>query len=260
VQLASVLFFKASAWKEEGDYDLPLKWLNIIKPQKSHLIQDSFHFSQGGYFGLRDSHNKAFAMMSYPKFNFRPSQCDALHLDFWLDGQNLLRDGGTFSYNAGDKYIEYYGGTASHNTVQFDRHDQMPRLSRFLLASWPKAKNVVWELKQRYCQASYKDYLGCYHKQEVTLFNDKLLVIDKIKGFKSKAILRWRLKPDNWIIEGNTVTNGSHVIKVISDTEIVRFELVEGKESRYYYQEKTLPVLEVEVVSESKITTEYKYK
>lgn len=259
VQLASVLFFKASAWRESGDYDLPLKWLGLEKPPEQFLVQDNFHFSQGGYFGLRNNHNTAFAMMTYPRFRFRPSQCDALHLDFWLCGENLLRDGGTFSYNAGQDYIDYYGGTQSHNTIQFDDHEQMPRLSRFLLGSWVKAKELVWNNNQPYCQASYKDYQGCYHKRQVTLSDDRLLVIDSITGVKNKAILRWRLKPDNWAISSNMATNGSHTIKITSDTNIVKMKLVDGRESRYYYQETSIPVLEVEFASDGTITTEYNY-
>ena len=35
-----------------------------------------------------------------PQAPARPSQADALHLDLWHRGVNLLRDAGTFSYNA----------------------------------------------------------------------------------------------------------------------------------------------------------------
>lgn len=258
VQLASVLFLKSSAWEKAGSYDEPLKLLGLSKPKQALNKPSSFHFAQGGYAGLR-SQTGAFVLFNYPIFRFRPAQNDALHVDFWLDGVNLLRDGGTFSYNAGQAYIDYYGGTQSHNTVQFDEHEQMPRLSRFLLGAWLKAENVHWDEARQYCSASYRDYLGCSHKREVSLSNSMLRVVDDIHGVQKKAILRWRLSPGKWIIEGNRITNHIHSITINSNTDIKRLELVEGKESRYYYQETSIPVLEIEVTSDGQITTEYNY-
>jgi hypothetical protein len=34
--------------------------------------------------------------------------------------------------------LNYFAGTASHNTIQFDDRDQMPRVSRFLFGDWLK--------------------------------------------------------------------------------------------------------------------------
>ncbi|PCI61312.1 MAG: heparinase [Gammaproteobacteria bacterium] len=259
VQLASVLFLQKKAWSKEGEYDLPLQWLKIVLPQSCLTPVTNFHFDQGGYFGLRSREGKAFLMMTYPKFRFRPSQCDALHVDFWLEGQNLLRDGGTFSYNAGDQYINYYGGTESHNTIQFDHSEQMPRLSRFLLGGWLKAKDIYFNSASGNCQASYTDLHKNKHLRNVTL-NDKILLIeDVISGFNQSAILRWRLQPGTWKVDGHSLTNGKQFITVHATASVIRFELITGKESRYYYQETEVPVLEVELAQAGSIITEYKY-
>ncbi|EGR0068671.1 heparinase [Vibrio vulnificus] len=258
VQLASVLFLQASAWAEDGDYDEPLALLQLRKPQNNLQTPASFHFERGGYIGLRNQ-SGTFALFNYPKFRFRPAQNDALHVDLWRDGVNLLRDGGTFSYNAGQDYIDYYGGTQSHNTIQFDGHEQMPRLSRFLLGAWLKAKNVNFDEHQLTGQAGYRDYQGCEHHREVSLTETSLIVVDQVSGVKNKAVLRWRLAPDDWQIQGQKVTNGNHQILINSDVKIDRLEIVEGRESRYYYQESSIPVLEVEISSDGKITTEYQF-
>ena len=258
VQLASVLFLQASAWPVSGNYDEALALLQLRKPQKNLQTPVSFHFEQGGYIGLRNK-SGTFALFNYPKFRFRPAQNDALHVDLWRDGVNLLRDGGTFSYNAGQDYIDYYGGTQSHNTIQFDGHDQMPRLSRFLLGAWLKAKNVNFDEHQLTGQAGYRDYLGCEHHREVSLTETSLTVRDQVSGVKNKAVLRWRLTPDDWQVQGQKVTNGNHSILINSDVKIDRLEIVEGRESRYYYQESSIPVLEVEISSDGKITTEYQF-
>ncbi|TMX58608.1 heparinase II/III family protein [Vibrio rotiferianus] len=258
VQLASVLFLQASAWPVSGNYDEALALLQLRKPQKNLQTPVSFHFEQGGYIGLRNK-SGTFALFNYPKFRFRPAQNDALHVDLWRDGVNLLRDGGTFSYNAGQDYIDYYGGTQSHNTIQFDGHEQMPRLSRFLLGGWLKAKNVNFDEHQLTGQAGYRDYLGGEHHRKVSLSETCLTVTDQVRGLKNKAVLRWRLTPDDWQVQGQKVTNGNHSILINSDVKIDRLEIVEGRESRYYYQESSIPVLEVEISSDGKITTEYQF-
>jgi len=258
VQLASALFLNQCAWQGEGDWNLTLKWLGVSVPKSKPLKQTGFHFPQGGYFGLRVA-NSAFVLLNYPKFKFRPSQCDALHVDFWQDGKNILRDGGTFSYNAGEQYINYYGGSQSHNTVQFDNREQMPRLSRFLLGDWLRAKDIFYDIEQNTCQAAYTDNLGSTHTRAISLLDHCLRVEDDISGFNQCAILRWRLSPGNWQIKGNVVFNGMHALTIKTDIDIVRLELLVGKESRYYYQESEIPVLEVEVTQSGKIITEYQY-
>lgn len=258
VQLASVLFLQTSIPKEYGSYDELLSFLQLSKPEMSLDVPVSFHFDEGGYIGLRNP-SDAFVLFNYPNFSFRPAQNDALHVDFWLDGVNVLRDGGTFSYNAGQDYIDYYGGTRSHNTIQVDEHEQMPRISRFLLGDWLKVISVKFNEELLTAQAGYRDYKGCEHFREVSLTDSSLMVIDRVKGVKNKAVLRWRLNVNNWKVEGQKVTSGSHSILIGSDVKINRLEVIEGKESRYYYQESSIPVLEVEILSDGKITTEYQF-
>ena len=48
------------------------------------------------------------AMLRYPRFRYRPGHADALHLDLWLGDRNILRDGGTYSYNAERKWLNYF--------------------------------------------------------------------------------------------------------------------------------------------------------
>ncbi len=260
VQLASALFCNESAYSADGDWNLPSKWLGIKIPSKRKSKPKSSYFKDGGYSLLRVGN--AFVLFNIPNFRFRPSQADALHVDFWLGGENLLCDAGTYSYNSDDDVLTYFGGTASHNTIQFDDRDQMPRLGRFLFGAWLKAKDVipVTEKNERVMtSAGYKDYKGGHHYRTVKLSDRKLQVVDKVSGFKRKAVLRWRLQPDNWLVKGIEVSNGEHVITVKADANLVRFELVDGLESRYYLKKTRLPVLEVEVDEPCTITTDYSF-
>lgn len=257
VQLAACLFLNEVAYVEDGDWDLPLKWLGLNKPTNLITKRVSVDFELGGYALLRNKN--AFAMFNYPRFRFRPSQCDVLHLDFWHQGENILRDGGTYSYNAGSQFIDYYGGSISHNTVQFDDHEQMPRLSRFLLGCWLKTmdKSKLRVQKNRSLfSASYRDRFGCSHKRAVSLSETSLKIMDTLTCFEEKAVLRWRLQPGDWKFTEQGLTSSDYLLIINADVAIKRIELVTGFESRYYYQQTELPVLEVEVQYPGTITTE----
>ncbi|MNZ99796.1 Heparinase II/III-like protein [compost metagenome] len=202
------------------------------------------------------------AMLRYPRFRFRPSQADALHLDLWLDGRNLLRDAGTYSYNTEPQWLNYFPGTASHNTVQFDDRDQMPRLSRFLFGDWLKTSTLQPLQEQNGSisfAAGYRDGHKASHRREVHLNAGSLRVIDQLEGFQHKAVLRWRLEPGQWRIDGNTLSNGEHELQVLATMPIVRFELTAGWESRYYLEKTEVPVLEIEVHQPGSLTTEYRW-
>tara|TARA_R110001583_G_scaffold169781_1_gene322974 strand:- start:7682 stop:9496 length:1815 start_codon:yes stop_codon:yes gene_type:complete len=260
VQLASALFLDKSAYKGDGDFNIPFKWLELKIPEQSIASKAPKDFIDGGYAYLITSN--AALYFNYPMFKFRPSQSDVLHIDFWLNGENIFRDGGTFSYNAGQKYIDYYGGVKSHCTVEFDSHEQMPRLSRFLLGDWLKTsikKELVVTNEEQTVTAGYKDRFGCEHTRTIKLQPCSLVIQDIISGFKAKAVLRFRLAPAAWKLVGNSIVSELCTINFSADVTIKRIELTAGFESRYYYQESEIPVLEIEVHEPGVLTTEVKF-
>lgn len=257
VELASNLFRGISVFPAVNDQ---LAWLGVVKGRVVKRELASACFNQGGYGILREG--GSFVLLRFPRFRFRPSQADALHLDFWLDGKNLLRDAGTYGYNKAAKWLDYFSGTKGHNTVQFDDRDQMPRLSRFLFGSWLKTQYVQGPLEQEGKQtfeASYKDAEGAIHARSVALAAASLEVGDKVAGFTHKAVLRWRLQPGSWQWQGSTLVCNGHKLSVSADVPIARIELTEGWESRYYQEKTATPVLEVEVHQPGKLTTHYSW-
>lgn len=260
VQLAMALFANARAYTAEGPWNRPLRWLGIELPQTLAEQPASQLFDDGGFAVLR--RGPAMAMLRYPRFRFRPSQADALHLDLWLGGRNLLRDAGTYSYNTEAQWLNYFPGTASHNTVQFDDRDQMPRLSRFLFGDWLKTSTLE-PLREQAVNisfaAGYRDGRKASHRREINLDAGSLHVVDQVAGFQHKAVLRWRLEPGHWRMAGNSLSNGEHVLQVQASIPIVRFELIDGWESRYYLEKTQVPVLEIEVHQPGSLTTEYRW-
>jgi hypothetical protein len=260
VQMAMALFSKKSAYGS-GAWNEGLRLLSIPVPSVFCAPLSSEHFPNGGFIVLRN--RNVFLLFRYPCFNFRPSQADALHIDFWEGERNLLCDDGTYSYSVNKAQNECISGTGSHNTIQFDDRDQMPRISRFLYGEWlkvDKVKFVKGGEDELYASAGYQDYLGARHDRSIDLNQKYIRIVDSIAGFKNKAILRWRLVPGSWSIDGNTISNGENKLSISTELTIYRFEIVEGWKSLYYLQKTSLPVLEVEVHRPGVIISTYEYK
>ena len=257
LQLASVLFNKKRAITLSGIWDLQLGWLGIDLPALALDQPKSRDFDCGGYAVFRQK--EVSLLLRYPRYKFRPSQSDALHLDLWVGGLNVLRDAGTYSYNVNSDVSEYFNGVEGHNTVQFDQRDQMPRLSRFLLSSWLKTDyfEPLAEVGDSInISAGYTDHWGASHRRSVELSKKKLVVKDLVSGFEKSACLRWRLPLDNWSLENNTITNGKIRIVISSDIGDLQLRIIEGTESIYYLKKQPITVVEARTKSHCQITTE----
>ncbi|MFP3977883.1 heparinase II/III-family protein [Marinobacter sp. KMM 10035] len=261
IQLASALFKNEKAVTEVGEWDMPLRLLSIAEPLVKTPAVMSQLFNHGGYAAIWD--DRCFVLFRYPRFRFRPGHEDALHVDLWLNGENILRDGGTFSYNTIEPWQSYFPGVKAHNTIQFDHREPMPRVSRFLVGEWLKTSSfepLQLATEGQRVAAGYRDYLGASHERRLNVTDGLLRIEDVITGFKDSAILRWRLQPGDWTFSGQAVTLRGVKIEVRADTPLRRVELIEGWESRYYGQKTQLPVLEVEVASSGRIVTDITWK
>ena len=260
VHLAAILFLKARAMTDQGHWDWPLIWLglpgggNALPPRRSRTCDD------GGYHILRAG--DAMACLRYPRFRFRPSQADALHLDLWAGGRNLLRDAGTYSYNAADGSSEFFAGTAAHNTVQFDGRDQMPRIDRFLFGDWLAAEAVeavAEDAAGASAAAGYRDGAGARHHRAVRLRADGFSCVDRINGRFDQAVLRWRLHPGDYVLDGPCVTGKHLSLSMEAKGARPRLTLTSAPESRHYLQRSEVPVLEAQVDAECIVTTEGRF-
>src|SRR5262249_24143151 len=102
LQLASMLFTAGPALSS-GPWDEAAAWLGMGVQVKSQERAEpaSAVFPDGGYVVLRNSKG-VMVMVRTPKGNFRPPHADALHIDLWSRGHNLLKDGGTYTYGDDD--------------------------------------------------------------------------------------------------------------------------------------------------------------
>lgn len=252
VQLAAALFQDEDAFGP-GPWSESQRWLDVPDGQKAAPLR-SASFDDGGYHVLRKG--RAMAVLRYPRFRYRPSQADALHLDLWHAGRNLLRDGGTFSYNADG--AEWFGGTSAHNTVTFDERDQMPRLGRFLFGDWLRAETVQMVQTDGdavSAAAGYTDGVGARHHRQVSLTPTGLTCVDTLSGPFRQAELRWRLCPGDWFLEGDTLRGEGVVMNVETEGETLVPVLGTTYESRYYQHRDPVPLLSLSLPNPGRIVT-----
>lgn len=165
------------------------------------IADGPFSFSQSGIFGFRNR-NTLFWIpnVSYLK---RPSQADALHIDLWHNGVNLLPDGGSYRYNTDPKLSKYFMGTESHNTVMIGNEDQMLKGPRFIWLDWTKAVESYWRMEGdvpvfRGVARIYRYRGEVMHARTVRLDLAKreMKVTDELNGSGQFRQL-WHLTPDN---------------------------------------------------------------
>lgn len=223
--------------------------LSVPPPDTAAFPQTHFYRDGGYVVWQRDDSTKAL-LRCVPVFRHRPTHCDLLHFDLWVRGKNILRDGGTYSYNCDEPWLSYFSGVAAHNTIGFDDTDPMPKLSRFLYGEWPRGTNAF---DGERATSEFRDYRGIEHGRTVIPTRDGFCVEDRIQGRFRTAILRWRLAPDlNWTLTPDGCrADGGFVLLIVTspDRSVVQRRIATGWESRYYWQKSELPVLELAVSS-----------
>jgi len=255
-QLASALFNGCRLYGV--DCNGILNWLDIDMDKVPHNAKNeqSKLFKHGGYVSIvRDSHK---GLLRYPNLKFRPCQADFLHLDIMVDGESIISDGGTYSYNKGRKWLNYFSGIESHNTIQFDGTEPMPRLGRFLFGKWPSGKLLSFyeDRTQTSVQVKYQDYLGRSHERGVFVENGIWTITDKASDFSEHAILRWRLHKSNWSVIGNQVVSSKAKMSFEVDKNVImEIKIVKGSESRYYNEVLEADVIEAKIYEACTIKT-----
>ena len=256
IQLAAALFMNVDAFGD-GLWNETLSWFGVPRGEFSKTI-GSKTYIYGGYHVLRKK--ESMAILNYPKFRFRPSQADALHVDLWKNGKNLLRDGGTFSYNS--KMSNWYSSTAAHNTIEFDKQNQMHKISKFLFADWLKTKEINLVKNYENClvaSAAYKDNFMNTHKREIILTENTFICNDKIDGNFKEACLRWRLIPEQWQIKDKILRNLNYSISIEINGKLITPTIDKTFESDYYYKQNEVPMIYIKVDKPSILVTKFTF-
>lgn len=175
-------------------------------------------FEKSGYFLIREKDTLTF--MRCGKWNGKQGCTDELHLDIWHNGENVLFDGGSYSYNTTPKLVRYFSGTESHNTVMIGDNDQMQKGPRFVWMYPPTIlKTDVFETDQEYAisgQIVAFKHLGnnIIVKRELRKKKGLLewYVLDSVLNYGAEdARQLWHSRPSNLVIESNSNTRETGV-------------------------------------------------
>jgi hypothetical protein len=124
-----------SRWKQLGAYP-PEQTSRGFPDGGLYVIRDTWAadtdvaFLRCGPFGLGGEGHCAHA------------HCDLLSFVLWVQGQPILVDSGTYTYQ--DPWRDTFRLTAAHNTVMIDGHDQAIPLHKFSWKHVPEARCVEW--------------------------------------------------------------------------------------------------------------------
>lgn len=162
--------------------------LKSLSSSSKTVAVEPQHFSQGGYYTLRDIETLTFIRCG--TYKDRPFQADNLHLDIWVNGENILRDAGSYLYNTDEKWINYFAGTASHNTLMLGNYDQMQKGPRFVWYDWVKKAEGQWKVESEKfifegrIRAFTQAGKNIYHRRKVTKIKSesKWLIEDWIEN------------------------------------------------------------------------------
>jgi len=249
--LASALYNKPIPEKFVTSHNL----IEMFKTPTIHVEKkapNSKIFSQGGY--LKLVRKDGMALLRAPKYLFRPSHSDALHIDIWQDGINWIRDAGSFSYALNSHELDAFSGTQGHSTIQFDNRNQMPRLSRFLFGDWLTPSHLEFSKSDNRMSVAYTSAKNNYHSRSVNKIKKGWEIQDEISGKFKIAVLRWILNPSDWAIKGDTISNGKISLNISSNHD-VSLKLKNGVESLYYMSKVPVPILEIECSTGCSINT-----
>jgi hypothetical protein len=184
--------FKASAgqWDEKSHWLLGEEGAKIFESLPDVKSKPgSRAFREGGYCVMRtEDHLLIFdcGPLGYLS-TAAHGHADALNLLVHANGQPLLIDPGTYAYQEGGKWRDYFRSTAAHNTVVVDGLDQSEMQGDFLWGKKANAKLLHWQSNDTFDLAiaehdGYKN-IGVIHQRTVLFYKpDWVLVVDDLRG------------------------------------------------------------------------------
>lgn len=188
----------------EGPWDEDCLWLTgeIPPTQDAERIPEpmSSRFDEGGYYTLRRSNEKTWAMIRCHTYKDRQGHRDALHVDLWWRGINILRDCGTYQYYIPGRpdMEDYFSSMSAHNTVQVDGSDALEKVSRFLVFPWGRAtvRHFSDNDSVAYFEGESFDYdrspWNVLHRRAVlSLYRGIWVIIDDLLGHGEHSARWW---------------------------------------------------------------------
>ena len=178
-------------------------WYGLSNPTIITPNQDNLYtFPIGGYYLMQEEDVKTFIRCG--KYKDRPAQSDNLHIDIWVNGQNLLWDSGSYKYNTDKDTIRYFNGCEGHNTLSVAGADQMLKGNRFIWFYW--IKEACGQLKEEPDSFSFRGGIKAFRQIGKKIIHRRIVsktkketcwqIIDRVENTQGKELtIYWHVNP-----------------------------------------------------------------
>ncbi len=201
-------------------------WYGVQPENIEEVKRDEINvFENSGYYIIQEDDIKTFIRCG--AYKDRPAQSDNLHLDIWVNGENLLRDSGSYMYNTDKKYLNYFNGCEGHNTLSIAGEDQMLKGGRFIWYYWVKKTSA--KLVKQSNSFNFEGQINAFkqlnkniiHKRSINKESKskEWLVKDSVTNSSRKIYQYWHLplnKKDQIEIK-STDALGNNLIPIIEE-------------------------------------------
>lgn len=187
--LVSALLSEPSVRPASWEPDLRCGLLGLSDPGAPPPVQGSC-FAAGGYTVFRPAWGMV--VFDHGPLGFASTgghgHADALSVWVHRDGVPIVVDAGTHRYHDAAPWRTWSRGTASHNTVSINGHDQSRMTGAFNWGRRARASLERVSLGEGTATASHDGYLPILHRRTVTVRDDGFDLIDRVEGEGSAAV------------------------------------------------------------------------
>lgn len=226
-------------WGEDGRATYEALSNQATKPT-THL------FSHSGYAVLRDKAN--IITFDWGSLGYLATaahgHADALSLTWRVDGKPFLVDSGTYAYQEGYEWRDYFRSTRAHNTVVINGRNQSEMQGAFLWGKRATSRLLHWQTSAEFDwivaeHDGYKD-LGIRHQRSLLFVKPHwLLVVDDVIGDGEPHIEQlWHLPPHSQLTEMSNAVDIS-----LADTRVQMVWLNEAKGNISILQGQQSPLM-----------------
>jgi uncharacterized heparinase superfamily protein len=180
---------------DTGDYTPLLQLAARLLAREDLLESGAGDYPDGGYFVQR-TRDRYLIFDCGPLGDGGHGHYDALSVEAWANGEPLVLDPGRYTYAEGEPNLRrWFRGTAAHNTVCVDGHDQTPYARG--RSSLPSA--VATFLGRTDDTLAGEVRSPCYeaiHRRRIRLVDGGWIIEDELDGERNHRYdLRWHLPP-----------------------------------------------------------------
>lgn len=230
-----------NALYDKGKHEEELIWLGIkdAGTKQKLLERKSCAFEQAGLYTIRNTNS--WLMIVLNRYRSRPAHMDQLHIDLWVQGVNVLCDGGTFSY--ADEMGRKLALNGSHNTVVYGNRTQMNTQGAFIIYDWTRRK-ITEHSSNSFCGVMQSKN-GYSHKRKVKAEKGIFQILDSVKGNKGeKYEIRFHT-PCEVKAEQDQLWLLYHGKKLCTIKPHGAFRVLEASRSLYYLKEEKIHCIAV---------------